>query len=80
MPAQPIVAATDGSEESLRAAEWAAREAALRGAPLRIVSAAALLPRMIGGHAMSGYDTVADSIREHAPAVPVYGIGPNLAR
>ena len=65
MSAQPIVAATDGSEESLRAAEWAAREAALRGAPLRIVSAAALLPRMIGGHAMTGYDTVADSIREH---------------
>lgn len=30
MSAQPIVAATDGSEESLRAAEWAAREAALR--------------------------------------------------
>ena len=65
MPAQPIVAATDGSEESLRAAEWAAREAAVRGAPLRIVSAAVLLPRMIGGHAMSGYDTVADTIREH---------------
>ena len=65
MSAQPIVAATDGSEESLRAAEWAAREAALRGTPLRIVSAAALLPRMIGGHAMSGYDTVADTIREH---------------
>jgi len=65
MSAQPIVAATDGSEESLRAAEWAAREAALRGAPLRIVSAAALLPRMIGGHAMSGYDTVADTMREH---------------
>ena len=65
MSAQPIVAATDGSEVSLRAAEWAAREAALRGAPLRIVSAAALLPRMIGGHAMSGYDTVADTIREH---------------
>ncbi|HEV2257784.1 MAG TPA: universal stress protein [Streptosporangiaceae bacterium] len=65
MSAQPIVAATDGSEESLRAAEWAAREATLRGAPLRIVSAAALLPRMIGGHAMSGYDTVADTIRAH---------------
>ena len=65
MSAQPIVAATDGSEESLRAAEWAAREAAVRGAPLRIVSAAVLLPRMIGGHAMSGYDTVADTIREH---------------
>jgi nucleotide-binding universal stress UspA family protein len=65
MSAKPIVAATDGSEESLRAVGWAAREAALHGAPLRIVSAAALLPRMIGGHAMSGYDTVADTIREH---------------
>jgi nucleotide-binding universal stress UspA family protein len=65
MSAMPIVAATDGSEESLRAVEWAAGEAVLRGAPLRIVSAAALLPRMIGGHAMSGYDTVADTIREH---------------
>jgi len=65
MSAQPIVTATDGSEESLRAAEWAAREAALRSAPLRIVSAAALLPRMIGGHAMTGYDTVSDLIREN---------------
>jgi nucleotide-binding universal stress UspA family protein len=46
MASKPIVAATDGSEESLRAVDWAAREAALRGAPLRIVSAAALLPRM----------------------------------
>ena len=65
MSAKPIVAATDGSEESLRAVGWAAREAALRGAPLRIVSAAALLPRMIGGRAMSDYDTVVDTIRQH---------------
>jgi nucleotide-binding universal stress UspA family protein len=63
--AKPIVAATDGSEESLRAVGWAAREAVLRGAPLRIVSAAALLPRMIGGHAMSDYDTAADTVRQH---------------
>jgi nucleotide-binding universal stress UspA family protein len=65
MSAKPIVAATDGSEESLRAVDWAAREALLRGTPLRIVSAAALLPRMIGSHAMSGYDTVADTLRKH---------------
>jgi nucleotide-binding universal stress UspA family protein len=65
MTAKPIVAATDGSEHSLQAVQWAAREAALRGAPLRIVSAAALLPRMIGGHAMSDYDTVAETIRQH---------------
>jgi len=44
MAAKPVVAATDGSQESLRAAEWAARKAARRGAPLRIVSAAELLP------------------------------------
>ncbi len=62
MSAKPIVAATDGSEESLRAVEWAAREAALRGAPLRIVSAAAMPPRMMAGHAQSDYDTVADVI------------------
>ena len=37
MASKPIVAGTDGSEESLRAVGWAAREAALRGAPLRIV-------------------------------------------
>ncbi|HLN70935.1 MAG TPA: universal stress protein [Streptosporangiaceae bacterium] len=65
MSAKPIVAATDGSEDSLRAVDWAAREAVLRGAPLRIVAAAALLPRMIGGHAMSDFDTVADNIRTH---------------
>ena len=39
MITKPLVAATDGSDESLRAVEWAAREAAVRGASLRIVSA-----------------------------------------
>jgi nucleotide-binding universal stress UspA family protein len=63
MAAKPVVAGTDGSKESMRAVEWAAREAALRGAPLRIVSAAGLLPRMIGSHGMSDYDTVADHLR-----------------
>lgn len=43
---RPIVVAVDGSEASLRAAEWAACEAARRTAPLRIVSAPGLLPRM----------------------------------
>ena len=45
MIARPVMAATDGSEGSLRAVEWAAREAVLHGVPLRIMSAAAL-PRM----------------------------------
>jgi nucleotide-binding universal stress UspA family protein len=42
--------------------EWAAREAVLRGAPLRIVSAAALLPRMISRAGPGELDTVTDVI------------------
>jgi len=38
MPGETIVAGTDGSEESLRAVEWAALETARREAALRIVS------------------------------------------
>jgi nucleotide-binding universal stress UspA family protein len=60
MAAKPIVAGTDGSEESLRAVDWAAREAALRGAPLRIVAAPALLPRMASRVGTVEYDTVTD--------------------
>jgi len=37
-----VVAGTDGSEASMRAAEWAAHEAALRGASLRVLSVPAL--------------------------------------
>ncbi len=67
MASKPIVACTDGSEESLRAVGWAAREAVLRGAPLRIVSAAALLPRMISRAGPVGpaeYETVTDVLVE----------------
>src|SRR5690348_3057846 len=60
MAAKPIVAGTDGSEESLRAVDWAAREAVLRGSPLRIVAAAALLPRMAARVGTVQYDTVTD--------------------
>ncbi|MFD4511159.1 universal stress protein [Streptomyces sp. NPDC058457] len=35
----PVVAGVDGSESSLRAVDWAADEAVLRGAPLRLVYA-----------------------------------------
>jgi nucleotide-binding universal stress UspA family protein len=66
MASKPIVAGTDGSEESLRAVGWAAREAALRGAPLRIVGTAELLPRMtprVGAHGGS-YETVTDALVE----------------
>jgi nucleotide-binding universal stress UspA family protein len=60
MAVKPIVAGTDGSDESLRAVEWAAREAALRGAPLRIVAAAATLPRMTSRAGAGEYDRVTD--------------------
>jgi nucleotide-binding universal stress UspA family protein len=60
MAAKPIVAGTDGSEESLRAVDWAAREAVLRSAPLRIVSAASRLPRMASRADTTGYDDVTD--------------------
>jgi len=43
MTTKPIVVGTDGSAQSVQAVEWAAREAVLRGAPLRIVSAAEII-------------------------------------
>jgi nucleotide-binding universal stress UspA family protein len=46
MARMPVVAGVDGSEESLSAVEWAALEAQRHRAPLRIVAAPALLPRM----------------------------------
>ena len=63
MAMKPIIVGTDGSQESLRAAEWAAREAALRGAPLRIVAIPVLPPRMTPNPATP--DTVAGLI-EHS--------------
>lgn len=57
MAIMPVVAGVDGSEESLRAAEWAAREAERHGAALRMVSAPAMPPRMWAGDA--GPQTVA---------------------
>jgi nucleotide-binding universal stress UspA family protein len=64
MSSKPIIAGTDGSGDSLRAVEWAAREAALRRAPLQIVCVAALSPRM-SWHQPSGRpDDVAEAGRE----------------
>ncbi len=58
-----VIAATDGSDESLRAVEWAAREAAMRGAILRIVSVPALPPAMSWRRTPKGTpDAVADLI------------------
>lgn len=63
MAMKPVIVGTDGSQESLRAAEWAAREAALRGALLRIVAIPVLPPRMTPNPATP--DTVAGLI-EHS--------------
>jgi nucleotide-binding universal stress UspA family protein len=46
MEDKPVVVGVDGSEESLRAVEWAALEARRHPWPLRIVSAPAPMPRM----------------------------------
>src|ERR1700761_849480 len=59
MTIKPIVVGTDGSAEALRAVEWAASEAALRGAPLRIVSVAETLPRMTPPPHAADIETVA---------------------
>jgi nucleotide-binding universal stress UspA family protein len=63
----PIIAATDGSESSLRAVEWAAREAVLRGTDLRVVSVAAMPPRMTWAKEIADRpETIADMIRDAA--------------
>jgi nucleotide-binding universal stress UspA family protein len=64
MTAKPVVAATDGSEDSLRAVEWAAREAVLHGVPLRIVSAASL-PKMVVLPLKPERDAVLGFVRAH---------------
>jgi nucleotide-binding universal stress UspA family protein len=68
MTARPVVAATDGSEESLRAVEWAAREAVSHGASLRIVSAASL-PKMVSLQLKPERDAVLGFVREHRDRV-----------
>jgi nucleotide-binding universal stress UspA family protein len=62
MATKPVVAGTDGSPESMRAVEWAAREAGLRGTSLRIVAIASMPPRMSPNPATQ--DTVANRIEE----------------
>jgi len=62
MAVKPVVVAIDGSAEALRAVGWAVREAVLRDAPLRIVSAAALPPRMKPRAGTQGPSTVAEVV------------------
>lgn len=62
MATKPVVAGADGSPESVRAVEWAAREAALRGTSLHIVAVASMPPRMSPDPARQ--DTVAGHIEQ----------------
>ena len=62
MTVKPIVAAIDGSAEALRAVGWAVREAVLRDAPLRMVAAVELPPRMTPRKDAHGPSTVAEVV------------------
>ena len=87
MNARPIVVGTDGSEESLRAVDWATYEAARRAVPLRIVTVTAApapaRPRLrLRPSAASADDDLlrsayADTL--HATAGHAAGIAPGLA-
>ena len=62
MVTKPIVVGTDGSAQSLQAVEWAAREAVLRDAALRIVAVPAMPPSITGTKHLGTPDTVADVV------------------
>jgi hypothetical protein len=71
------VAATDGSEESLRAVERAPGKAVLHGAPLRIVSAASL-PRTASLQLKPERDVVLGFVREHRDQALAAEMAPGL--
>ena len=76
MTTRPVVAGVDGSEESLRAVEWAAREAHRHGAPLRLVSAPAMPPRMLASDpAPQGVTKVLGSMPRRALAEAITRAG-----
>jgi len=83
MAAKPVVVGVDGSEESLRAVEWAALEAKRHSAPLRIVSAPAQVPRMHAYHASPA--AIANALRGiaaralHAAITRSEEVAPGLA-
>lgn len=64
MASKPIIAGTDGSADSLRAVEWAAREAALRRVPLQVVCVPAHVPRMSWHQPPGRPDAVAEAGHE----------------
>jgi nucleotide-binding universal stress UspA family protein len=64
MTTLPVVVGVDGSQESMHAVEWAAMEAQRHRAPLRIVTAPALLPRMRAHNAVPR--AVADALYDES--------------
>ena len=78
MKVKPIVAATDGSEESLQAVEWAAGEAVRHAAPLRIVSAASLPPRMTEDGQKLGTARITNSPARLAAEIARAGLHPKV--
>ena len=76
MTTRPVVVGVDGSEESLRAVEWAAREAHRHGAPMRLVSAPAVPPRMLASDpAPQGVTKVLGSMPRRALAEAITRAG-----
>jgi nucleotide-binding universal stress UspA family protein len=71
-----VVVGTDGSDQSFRAVEWAASEAVLRGATLRIVSVPMLLPRMSWRKGPQGTPDCRRHDRQVAPTRPGLGVRP----
>ncbi|MFE6937812.1 universal stress protein [Streptomyces chartreusis] len=72
----PVMAGVDGSAESLAAAEWAAREAARRDRPLRLVHAWQRQPREAAGPSAAAAQRrvlrqAQDRIRRTCPGVEV---------
>ncbi len=83
MSARPIVVGTDGSEESLRAVDWATCEAARRAVPLRIVTvtAAPARPRRRSSAEPADDDVLRSAYADtlHVTAGHAAGIAPGLA-
>ncbi|MER6328611.1 universal stress protein [Streptomyces sp. NPDC001034] len=81
MSAAPVIAAVDGSEDSLRAMEWAADAARRRAAPLRVVhvrqyAAWGQADVLVAGPPEAEVDPVLDEVRarlaDHAPETVEY--------
>jgi nucleotide-binding universal stress UspA family protein len=84
MATKPVTVGVDGSEESMRAVEWAALEARRHGSSLRIVAAPAELPRLrayqaspgeiaaaLRGIAARSLDAAITRSEEVAPGLPI---------